>query len=960
MQSAMFRFLARLATRHPWAVLAVSTLLTVISVAVSTDLQIKTNFKDLLGPDAPVSKKLDYLQSNFPVMASVRILLEGRDPARLIAVGEAIEKRLKPDTEHVHEVILEQPVDFFLDHGLLYMDEDDLRYVAAVLDEHHDQLAELVRDPSTIGALSLLDRSLASQSRPAGAVLTLSTQAGGDLDLSGGDSVPPRVSLKNTLDTRPLLRTVNGELLRTLRVAPLPGSSEAVLRSLHGTTLLLGGLADVLEKGDRLSDQAFADRADELRDLVLSRMGLPLNRYNFSPGQEALVVDVVATRNILSVGEARPFLAWMEQQLDEVRSVNADVTVRATGLPVMLKEESETIMNNFVLVSVLGFLGILAVFIIGFERVGLPSLSAIPLLMGNAWTFGLVTATRGQITLFALCFPVLLFGLGIDYAIHLLSGYSEQRKAGQSPEEALQATFDTIGAGMLTGALTTAMAFLVMLTSSFYGLQDMGFTAGVGVLMALIAMLVVLPALIILWDRRAGDRGEVLPQVPFAFLGPVGQYVRRQRYPVMAFFLVVTLIFAYKIGGVGLDRNYLNMLPQGLPSADAQARLLELYGSSSEFVAFHTDTLDEAERIRVAAEASPTVAQVLSPSMLIPTGQEQKGPAIAAIAARLDSLVSDTPAPPHAYDEADIDAMRDHLASLKLSALEMSMMSATLYGDDVRAACGDVREAINRLASRADLSSAPRLHRLDTLLSAQIQANFARLRSMSHNRSLSADELPESMLSQLRGHDGQWLVVVRARGDVWDEEFRRSFLDDMAKISPNQAGMITAWDTGVGNLVEELPGVFAWTCLIVGLLVLVDLRSIRHTVLALVPLVLAIVWTVGLLGILGMNFNILSVVAMPLLVGIGIDNAIHLMHRFRHDRSLSTALLHSGKPLILTSATTAIGFGSLMLSVHPGIYGLGFATSVGMTFSLGLSLVLLPALVAIFAEDLLESEEEKS
>ena len=956
MRNALFKLLTRLASRHSYAVLLVATALTALSMAIATRLEVKTNFKDLLGPSAPVSIKLNYLQSNFPVMASVRILLEGRDQARLIEVGQQIEARLKAGPEHVQEVILEQPVDFFLDHGLLYLEEDDLRYMASVLDDHHDQLAELVRDPSTIGALGLMDRTLSTQSRPAGAVLVMQTQAGANLDLSGPESSPAKVTLKNRLDTRPLMRTLNAELLQTMRVAPLPGSSADMLSSLKATTALIGGLADVLEQGERMSDAEFDERAAVLRESLFARMGLPMSRYNFSPNGEALVMDVVATTNILNVSEARPFLAWMEGELDGVRNINPDVSIRATGLPVMLKEESETILNNFLLVSVLGFLGILAVFIIGFERVGLPSLSAIPLLMGNAWTFGLVTATRGQITLFALAFPVLLFGLGIDYAIHLLAGYSEQRKKGLEPEEALQATFDTIGAGMLTGALTTAMSFLIMILSSFYGLQDMGFTAGVGVLMALLAMLTVLPALVILWDRRAGQRGEVLPQVPFAFLGPVGEFVRRQRYPVLAAFITLTLVFAYKTGSVGLDRNYLNMLPQGLPSAVAQDRLLELYGSSNEFVAFHAENLEEAERIRQAALASPTVADVLSPSALVPKGQELRGPAIAALSERLEALVPTQPAPAHTYDDADIATMRESLASLKLSALQMSMMTANLYGDDVQAASGELRQAINRLVARTDSSSAPRLRRLDSLLAELVRKDFTRLRGMANNRSLTAEDLPSSMLTQLRGKDGQWLVVVRAKGDVWDEEFRRSFLSDLDKISANQAGMVTAWHVGVGGLVAELPGVFGWICLVVGFLVLVDLRSVLHSVLALAPLVLAIVWTIGTFGMLGMNFNILSVVAMPLLVGIGIDNAIHLMHRFRHDRSISKALLHSGKPLILTSLTTAIGFGSLMLSVHPGIYGLGFATSVGMFFSLWLSLMLLPAMVSIFAEDMLDEE----
>ncbi len=763
--------------------------------------------------------------------------------------------------------------------------------------------------------------------------------------------------MQNELDTRPLMEALSADLQQMMRSTPLPGSTDEMLRSLGGATLLLDGIADALEQGARLSDADFQRRADALHAQLEERVGLPMTRYRFSPSREALAFDVVATKNILSIGDARPFIAWLNEELDAARLANPDVTITTAGMPVMFKEESEAILNNFVLVTVLGFLGILAVFIIGFERVGLPSLAAIPLVMGNVWTFGVVTLVRGEITLFALTFPVLLFGLGVDYAIHLLSGYSEQRRAGLGPEAALQATFDLLGAGMLTGALTTALAFLVMLMSSFYGLQDMGFTAGAGVLLALLSMLTVLPALVIKWDLRAQHRGEILPHVPFAFLPPLGAFVRRNAYPVMAAFLTLTLIFAYFTSGVGISRNYMDMLPEGLPSTAAQARLMELYGTSGESIAFHAETLEEAERIRQAALRAPSVAEVLSPSMLIPEGQADKGDAIASLAERLDRIAPTAPATPRSYDAAEIAQLREHLASLKVSALQMSLLAATLYGEPVREAASELRQAINRLDARADLSSAARLMRLDSLFAAQVQEDFQRLRRMTQNRTLSAEQLPPSLLTQVRGKDGQWLVVVRARGDVWDETTREAFLEDMARIGTNQAGMITAWDKGVRSLVGELPGVFAWTSLIIGGLVLLDLRSIRHTVLALAPLVLALLWTIGILGIIGENFNILSVVALPLLVGIGIDSSVHLMHRIRHDGDLSTALEHSGKALILSSLTTLIGFGSLMLSTHAGFYGLGFATAIGMLFSLILCLVLLPALVVIFADNLLKPRE---
>ena len=119
------------------------------------------------------------------------------------------------------------------------------------------------------------------------------------------------------------------------------------------------------------------------------------------------------------------------------------------------------------------------------------------------------------------------------------------------------------------------------------------------------------------------------------------------------------------------------------------------------------------------------------------------------------------------------------------------------------------------------------------------------------------------------------------------------------------------------------------------------------------PLVVGMISTIGIMGVFDIPFNMVSVIAVPLIVGIGIDDGVHIYHRIRKERSLAPALMHSGKAVILTSMTTGIGFGSLMLSVHPGMYSLGMTTTIGIAACLFTSIFLLPALVAIFEEDLL-------
>ncbi|MCB9765670.1 MAG: MMPL family transporter [Alphaproteobacteria bacterium] len=613
-------------------------LATAASLAITTQIELRTSFKDLLGEQDPVAQQLAYFEDNFPIASTVRVLMEGRDPDRLIAAGAALTERLEAHPDRIRYVAFEQPVDFFVEHSLLYLDVDDLRFAEASLAEQQAPLRALMADPSALGMMGGLDALMAEQARPADTVARINSRVFGELELGDAPESGQAANVGLALNTGSINRQLSEQLIRTIEPLPLPPSREETLQGLRAATELFDMVADVLEQGERVTPEAFSARARALQDQGLAGAGMPLSRYALSPDGTALVIDLFTAEPVLDIEVARPFLAWLEPMVDEVAKLYPDVSLRLTGLPVMFKQENEALLDNFALVTLLGFVGILAVFIIGFERVGLPSLSGIPLVMGATWTFGVITVVNGGLTLFSLTFPVLLFGIGIDFAIHLMSGYSEQRREGLEPEEALNVAFDKIGAGLLTGALTTAMAFLVMMTSAFYGYKDMGFTAGVGVLTALLAMLTVLPAIMVMWDQRQQARGEMLPDVPFPFLEPLGRILVRNRYLVLAAFLVVSLTFGYFAAESRLDQNYLNIIPKDIPAARAQARILEVYGTSNEIVTFFADDLEQAERIRAAAEATPSIAEVMSPSALVPEHQADKEPAITAIGARLAEL----------------------------------------------------------------------------------------------------------------------------------------------------------------------------------------------------------------------------------------------------------------------------------------------------------------------------------
>ncbi|MDP6934755.1 MAG: MMPL family transporter, partial [Myxococcota bacterium] len=477
----------------------------------------------------------------------------------------------------------------------------------------------------------------------------------------------------------------------------------------------------------------------------------------------------------------------------------------------------------------------------------------------------------------------------------------------------------------------------------------------------LAAVLLVLPSILVMWDRRQEGQGRMLPDVPFTFLAEFGHRVRRHRYFVLAGFLAVTVMFAYFMPRVGLDQNYMNALPQNMASLEAQQRILDKFGQSNEFVSFFARDMEEAEQIRLLAEEAGTVGEVISPSQLIPEDQDEKRVHLEAFSDRLTAMAPEQTPTRHDYDEEEMAELKRRFAEIKTSALMMSVASSALYGEQVRDTLGQVRDALNRIDThlRPLPEEIERLTYLDSLLAVEIDDTYQLFVRMSENTRVTPDDMPPYMRDRLHGQDGSWMVLVRAEGDVWDLDVRKGFMEDVKRISGNHAGLIPSFDRMLAMIVHDIPRIVGLILAIVFVLVLSDLRSIKGTLLAMVPLIVGMVWTFGVLGILGMSMNMVSVLAVPIIVGIGIDDGVHLYHRIRKEGHVGAALSHSGKAVILTSMTTGIGFGSLLLSIHPGMFSLGATTSIGIISCLLVSLCLLPALVAIFQEEILEPSPDQ-
>jgi hypothetical protein len=221
---------------------------------------------------------------------------------------------------------------------------------------------------------------------------------------------------------------------------------------------------------------------------------------------------------------------------------------------------------------------------------------------------------------------------------------------------------------------------------------------------------------------------------------------------------------------------------------------------------------------------------------------------------------------------------------------------------------------------------------------------------MADTAPITLDMLPESVRDQFLSPQGSNLVTIYASVDLWHEGKTELFLAATQKASDRVTGTAVLIDKLITLIGSK--GLLA-TFLALGavfIILLIDFRHLGYALLGTVPLLVGFTWMMGLFVLLGKKFDVVNVEAIPLILGIGIDDAVHVLHAVRRQGvgKLPNILRHTGRALLLTSLTTSIAFGSIGFASHRGMAGMGQLLVLGVVCCFITSVVLLPALARIF------------
>ena len=342
--------------------------------------------------------------------------------------------------------------------------------------------------------------------------------------------------------------------------------------------------------------------------------------FMLSPNKEMILIFIEPTFNMMiEPAELQESVDGIEKIIKEA-STQYGVTAGLTGSIVLGRDEYKAFTSDSWTVSILALIGIFILFVISFRMWVSPLLAILTVIMGVTWAMGFSSFLVEYLSMMTAMMSVILIGLGIDFSVHIISGYTEKRNQGLDVQISMQETLLRFGPGIMTGGITTGMAFLTLMISETVGMQEMGLMAGVGIIFTMLATIIILPTMLVIRERLLKNFNKSLPpkDVSYPFLGRIAEFTAKYRWIMGIFFLLITGFLFNRGVNMSVDYNYLNMEPVGLESIKLQEELIEAFDLSSDFVMFTTDNLDDARELTRQAREMETTGWVESISDYLP------------------------------------------------------------------------------------------------------------------------------------------------------------------------------------------------------------------------------------------------------------------------------------------------------------------------------------------------------
>ncbi len=644
----------------------------------------------------------------------------------------------------------------------------------------------------------------------------------------------------------------------------------------------------------------------------------------------------ITVQPVLDFSALQPGQRASEAIRAEARGLNIDpvhgVTARLTGDVPMSDEEFATLADRAELMAAATLAGVLLLLWLALRSVRLMAAVLVTLFAGLIMTMAAGLLTVGVFNIISIAFIALFIGLGIDFGIQFAVRYRHERLHTKDSNHALSCTGAALGAPLALAAGATAAGFFSFLPTTYTGVAELGMVAGIGMVIAFLLSITLLPALVKLLKLR--DESQ---EVGFTWMAPADHFVTRNRRAIVIGAGVLGVVCAGLMFFVRFDSDPLNLRS---PAVESVATLRDLMNSpmtSPNTIDITAPSLPEADRLTEKIAAIPEVGQTITLSSFIPADQDKK----LALIADANNLLGITIAPFEVM-EPPTDAQVAAVLTGTAAKLRTAAQSSNEKGGNSAPA-----QDAHRLAAALDAvvkAGADARARATEALVPGLKTMLDQVVMSLQAQEVTPQSMPPEMRRDWVAPNGTARIQASPKDTSNSPESVLAFTNAVRAVAPGATGApISIYESGktiVGAFLQA--GVLSFIAIII--LLFITLRRVFDVLMTLLPLILTGLLTLATCVVMGQRLNFANIIALPLLLGIGVAFNIYFVVAWRAGaRNLLQSSLT--RAVIFSAATTATGFGPLWLSIHPGTSSMGELLLISLFWTLMTTLFLSPALL---------------
>lgn len=616
------------------------------------------------------------------------------------------------------------------------------------------------------------------------------------------------------------------------------------------------------------------------------------------------------------------------------------VSINITGKPVIGYEDLRSVRTDIGIASLVSLILVGIILYLGFGSFRLVFAGLSTLITGLIWTIGFAILLVGRLNMISITFVVLFIGLGIDYSIQICLRYKELRVSGHGHQQAIAEAVSTTVNTLLICSISTAIGFYAFVPTAYVGASELGLISGTGMLIIFLASITMLPAMMNLMPAK---KNNILP---FSIGRSLSIFLEKYARPIVVTATVLALASIAVLPKISFDTNPFNLSDQRSESVRTAMQLFQNNKTSPWTISVLASNRQEALTLAEQLKQLPEVEAAVTIDDFIPKDQEVKLEQIEELALIMP------PAPTIQKSETVDQYQRNKEALVELSRTLKKRISVESADSSELSAIRDLAEKIHdfeRLLTNPE-QGALLFDHLDSALLPNLALLMNRLNGLMEATAVDLSQLPQELVSRYISKNKIYRIQVFPKNDLRDIENLEKFVASVQSIAPEATDQpVTIMGAGK-TIVSAFRNASILAFILIFLFLRVVMKSWVEVLLVLTPLLLALCYTMTAAVLVGISFNFANIIVVPLLLGIGVDSNIHVVHRFKEIEGFNTHILETStaRGILFSSLTTIMSFGTLSFMHHAGTASMGKLLTLSVIMMIICTLILLPALLDLY------------